>query len=109
MLYIMHFSDQLAISLIPNNLLIGKGTIAELTAVVTGVSTNESNFMYQWKKRDSDSLPDKVSGVNEEVLTIPNVLESDEGQYYCIVTNEWSRSVESDNVSLTTYGTLINR
>ena len=105
----MHFSDQLAISLIPNNLLIGKGTIAELTAVVTGVSTNESNFMYQWKKRGSDSLPDKVSGVNEEVLTIPNVLESDEGQYYCIVTNEWSRSVESDNVSLTTYGTLINR
>ena len=91
----------------PNNLFIGKGTIAELHAVVTGVSTNESNFIYQWKKRDSDSLPDKVSGVNEEVLTIPNVLESDEGQYYCIVTNEWGRSVESDNVTLTTYGTLM--
>ena len=88
----------------PNNLLIGKGTIAKLTAVVTGISTNESNFIYQWKKRGSDSLPDKVSGINEEVLIIPNVLESDEGQYYCIVTNEWGRSMDSNNVTLTTYG-----
>ena len=94
----------MAISLISNNLLIGKGTIAELTAVVTGISTNESNFIYQWKKRGSDSLPDKVSGINEEVLIIPNVLKSDEGQYYCIVTNEWGKSVESDNVTLITYG-----
>ena len=64
--------------------------------------------MYQWKKRGSDSLPDKVSDVNGKVLIIPNVLESDEGQYYCIVTNEWGRSVESDNVTLTTYGMLTN-
>ena len=60
--------------------------------------------MYQWRKRDGD-LPDKVSGVNREVLTIPNVAESDEGQYYCIVTNEWGRSVESNDGSLTVEGT----
>ena len=69
--------------------MIGKGTDAEFAAMVTGISTNESNFMYRWRKRDSDSLPDKVLGVNEEVLIIP---ESDEGQYYCNVTNEWGTS-----------------
>ena len=97
----------MAISLTPNNLLISKGTTAQFTAVATGISTNESNFMYQWRKRDSNSFPDKVSGVNGEVLTIPNVLEFDKGQYYCIITNEWGTSVESDNVTLTTYGMLI--
>ena len=95
----------MSISIIPNNLLIGKGTTAEFTAMATGISTDDNNFIYQWRKRDSNSLPEKVLGVNESVLTIPDVLESDEGQYYCIVTNEWNRSVESDNVALTIYGT----
>ena len=67
-----------------------------------------NDFTYQWKKRGSDGLPNKVSGVNGTVLTIPNVLESDEGQYYCIVTNEWGRSVESDDVTLTVEGTYLH-
>ena len=62
--------------------------------------------MYQWRKRDSGNLPNKVSGVNREVLTILNTFESDEGQYYCIVTNEWGRSVESNNVTLAIFGML---
>ena len=98
----------MTVSLTPNNLLIGKGTTAEFTAVATGISTNESNFMYQWMKKGSDSFPDKVSGVNGEVITIPNVLELDEGQYYCIVTNEWDTRVESNNVTLTVYGMYCN-
>ena len=60
--------------------------------------------MYQWRKRDGD-LPDKVLGVNRKVLTNPNVIESDEGEYYCIVSNEWGRSVESNDGSLTVEGT----
>ena len=79
---------------------VGNGTVATFTAMATGIGT----IKYQWSKRNSKSLPDKVSGVNREVLTIPNVLESDEGQYYCIVTNEWDRSVESNNITLTVYG-----
>ena len=64
--------------------------------------------MYQWKKRGSDSrLPDKVLGVSGEILTIPNALESDEGQYYCIVTNQWNRSVKSNEVTLTVEGMYI--
>ena len=60
-----------------------------------------NNYKYQWKKRGSRSLPAKVSDDNGAVLTIPKLVESDNGQYYCIVTNEWDRSVVSDNMSLT--------
>ena len=73
--------------------------------MATGKSTAENNFIYQWMKKDS-VLSNKVSGVNGSVLTIPNVLESDEGQYYCIVTNEWDRSVESNHVTLAVFGKL---
>ena len=102
----IYFTDQLAVTISPSNLLIGKGTTAQFTAIATGISTTENNFMYQWRKRDSASLPNKVSGVNREVLTILNTFESDEGQYYCIVTNEWGRSVESNNVTLAIFGML---
>ena len=40
------------------------------------------------------------------MLTIPNITESDGGQYYCTVTNEWDRSVTSDEVSLSIFGML---
>ena len=98
------FTDQLSIIITSNNLVIGKGNTAQFNATTSGVSSDESNFIYQWRKRGTDSLPDKVSGVNEEVLMIPNVVESDEGQYYCTVTNEWGRSEESNDTTLTVYG-----
>ena len=100
----MGFTDQLSITIASNNLLIGKGNTAQFNATTSGVSSEENNFMYEWIKRGSDSLPDKVSSINETVLTIPNAAKSDEGQYYCIVTNEWGRSVESSVVTLTVYG-----
>ena len=84
--------------------MIGKGPTVTLNASASGVSTNETNFKYQWRKRDSDSFPDKVSGVNGRVLTIPNVNESDSGLYYCTVTNEWDISLESADVQLTVFG-----
>ena len=91
----------------PAGLEIGKGMTATFTAMATGISTSESNFMYEWKKRDSDNLPDKVLGVNGTVLTIPNVTESDEGLYYCNVTNEWGTSMRSNDVTLSIFGMLI--
>jgi len=62
--------------------------------------------VYHWKKKGSKNLPNKVSGVNETILTIPNLVKSDEGQYYCTVTNEWNRSVESNDVTLIVSGML---
>ena len=62
------------------------------------------NFIYQWKKRGSDFLPTKVLGVDDTLFTIPNLSISDEGDYYCTVTNEWNRIVESDDVTLIVTG-----
>ena len=91
----------------PDELVIGQGRTAKFTATASGINTSENNFMYQWSKRDSSSLPDKVSGARGTVLTIPNVTESDEGKYYCTVTNEWGRSVRSDDVTLSIFGTYV--
>ena len=88
----------------PKDLEIAKGKTAMITAIAGGISTSENKLIYQWRKRNSNTLPGKVSGVNESILTIPDVLESDEGLYYCIVTNEWGRSVESNDTSLTVFG-----
>ena len=65
-----------------------------------------NNFGYQWRKRGSN-IPDKVSGVNETVLAIPNLAKSDGGKYFCIVTNEWGRKVKSNDVMLSVEGTCI--
>ena len=87
---------------------VGKGQTVTLNATASGISTNKSNFIYQWRKRDSSSLPNKVSGVNGRVLTIPNANESDSGLYYCTVTNEWDRSLESANVLLIVFGMYVD-
>ncbi|XP_065918194.1 contactin-3-like isoform X2 [Dysidea avara] len=91
--------DQLSISVTPTNPVIGERGTAQFTATASGV--NMRNFMYQWRKRGSSSLPNKVSGVNGTVLTIPNLVVSDEGVYYCTVTDEWGRSMESNSITLT--------
>ena len=82
---------------------INKGRTAYFTATASGINVN--NYEYQWKKRGSTSLPSKVIGVNGAVLIIPKLTESDKGQYYCIVTNEWGRSLKSNYLTLTVKGT----
>ena len=88
--------------------MIGKGRTANFTATASGISTSKNNFIYQWKKRGSNLLPNKVSDANRTVLTIPNIVKSDEGQYYCIVTNEWGTRVKSSDITLTVYGTYMS-
>jgi len=97
--------DQLYINVTPTSLTVGERGSAQFTAVADGISMK--SFTYQWRKRGIDSLPDKVSGADRTMLTIPNLVKSDEGQYYCIVTNEWSRSVESNDVTLTVEGMYV--
>lgn len=86
----------------PNTTVINEGEFAQFNATPSGKS--EVKYRYHWRKR-GDNLPLKVSGVNEAVLIIPDLSISDEGGYYCIVTNEWKRSVESNTVTLTVKGT----
>ena len=81
--------------------MIGLGGTTQFTA--TGSGVNMQNFVYQWKKQKA-SIPSKVSGVNGAVLTIPYLVESDEGVYYCTVTNEWGNSERSVYVTLSVQG-----
>ena len=101
------YADQLSISVTPiNSVIFEKGT-AQFTATASGI--NMRNFVYQWRKRGNSSLPNKVSGGNGAVLTIPNLVKSDEGQYYCTVTNEWGNSVKSDYITFTVQGLHIRK
>ena len=99
------FTDRLFIAVKPIYTLIGEGQTSQFVAMAGGISTDESNFMYHWKKRGNNHFANKSSSINGAVLTIPNITESDEGLYYCVVTNEWDRSVESNNVTLIVQGT----
>ena len=91
-------------SVIPNNLLIAEGGTAQFN--ITAISIGE--LSYQWKKRNVNRLPEKVLGEDTPVLRIPNLDKSDEGLYYCIVTNVLNISAESINITLTVYGRLVN-
>ena len=84
-------------------MLVNKGETVRFTATASGVGI----LRYQWKKRGVDNLPDKVSGKNTLVLTIPNIDESDAGKYFCVVTNMWNRSVKSSQVKLNIYGMFV--
>ena len=75
---------------------------------VTASGINKENFVYEWRKRDND-LPLKVSGVDQKVLTIPKLLESDEGTYFCTVTNNWSRSMVSNDIRIIVQGIHNNK
>ena len=101
-LHLLHYTDRLSISVIPTSPLICERGIAQLIATTSGV--NKRNFVYQWRKRGSSSLPNKVSVVNGAVLIISNLVPSDEGVYYCNVTNEWGRSKISNDVTLSIQG-----
>ena len=94
----------MAISIISNHSLVNKGETIQFTATASGIGT----LRYQWRKRGVDKLPDKVLGADTLVLTIPNIDKSDEGQYYCIVTDMRNISVKSDHVYLTIYGTYVD-
>ena len=91
------------ISVTPTSSEVGEGATAIFTATASGKKIKK-NFVYQWRKKGSRNLPNKVSGGNGAVLTISDSLKSDEGRYYCTVTNEWDRSVDSDDVTLTVIG-----
>ena len=57
-------------------------------------------FTYQWKKVESDSLPDTASGANSAQLTITSITPSHSGMYYCIVMNQWRNMVQSDSATV---------
>jgi len=98
-------TDQLSIIVGPSDTVYSEGETAQFTATAKGV--RKINFIYEWKKRGRNRLPNKVTGINGPVLTVPNLVNSDEGSYYCTVTNEWNSSVKSNDVVLAVEGTYL--
>ena len=84
--------------------MMSEGGTVTFIAKANGI-TDKKQLMYLWKKNGRNKkLPKKVSGHRSIMLTIPNLIEGDEGQYYCTVTNEWNNSVRSEYVNLTVQG-----
>lgn len=83
--------------------MISEGGTVTFIVEATG-KTDKKQLVYLWEKKGRNRLPNKVAGRRSTMLTIPNLMEDDEGQYYCTVTNEWGNSVRSGFVTLTVQG-----
>ena len=66
---------------------------ATFTAMITGVGS--TNFTYQWRHNGTI-----ISGETEDTLMITNVMESNSGEYECIVTNQFGDTNASPVVML---------
>ena len=67
---------------------------ATFTTMVTGVGSN--SFTYQWRHNGT-----VISGETGDTLVITNVMESDSGNYSCIVVNQLGNTDTSNVVVLT--------
>ena len=103
--YIDTFSISISSPMMNNKLIADEGSTVNFTAVVN--SKYKSNFAYQWQKKGRRRLPNKISSLIRSVLIIPVVLKSDEGKYYCNVTNEWGRTVISKDITLSVKGMYV--
>ncbi|XP_065918658.1 hemicentin-1-like isoform X2 [Dysidea avara] len=91
-------NDKLFINATSPDQVIGEGETVWFTITASGI--NMRNFDYKWEKRGGQ-FSDRVRGINSTTLIIRSTLLSDEGQYYCNVTNEWGNSIRSDDITLT--------
>ena len=67
---------------------------ATFTTMVTGVGSN--NFTYQWRHNGTI-----IIGETGDTLVITNVMESNSGEYECIVDNQLGDTNSSNVVILT--------
>ena len=67
---------------------------ATFTTMVTGVGSN--SFTYQWRHNGTI-----ISEETKDTLVITNVMESNGGNYSCIVNNQLGDTVTSNVVVLT--------
>jgi len=66
---------------------------ATFATIVSGVGVE--NFTYQWRHNGKI-----ITGETRDTLMITNVMESDSGDYECVVTNQYGDSNISDVVVL---------
>ena len=71
-----------------------------LNLSVTASGPGSDQFIYQWRKMDSNTLPNSARRVNTHTLIIPSVNPSDSGSYYCVVANQWGNMMESKKATV---------
>ena len=76
----------------PSNQSVEVTLTATFTTMVTGVGSN--NFNYQWRHNGA------IINGETEYLMITNVMESNSGEYECIVTNQFGDTDISNVVML---------
>ena len=100
---IITFIDYIVITSHPESgVILAKGNTLRLSLITDGPGKN--NFKYQWKKRGSNSLPNRVNGKDTSKITITSVTPSDSGSYYCVVTNQWGNMTTSNDATVTVLG-----
>ena len=77
----------------PSSLSVEVTLNATFTAMVTGVGSD--SFTYEWRHNGAI-----ISGETGDTLMITNVMESDRGEYECIVTNQFGDTDTSSVVVL---------
>ena len=78
--------------------------VKALTSVTFTCSVSDVNGVtYSWNRANGDIPSNRSRGQNTNTLTITRAIPSDEGMYYCIVTNDGG-STSSRSASLTVDG-----
>ena len=78
-----------------------KDTVPGNLVTFTIQATGTEPLYYQWEHKIGDgSEVERFSGANSSTLTIPSVQKSNEGSYYCTVSN-YAGSMMSEYATLT--------
>ena len=70
---------------------------SSVTLSATAEGPGHDHFRYHWKKIGSNSLPSIANGQDTPNLVIAPTAISDNGSYYCMVTNQWANTVRSND------------
>ena len=81
------------VTVAPSNQTVELTHTATFTTTARGVGVD--NFMYQWRHNGTI-----MTGETGDTLVIPNLKESDSGQYDCIVTNQYGDQTLSEVATL---------
>jgi len=92
---IYFLTDQLKIETHPLNTTVGENQDVNFTVAASGIKSSSGRFTYTWHRDKNAQTEAKSFGINSATLLLKNVIEADEGSYYCVVTNEWNHMVTS--------------
>ena len=90
------------LQIVPIPTIVYFGQTAVFFCVATGYYVN-----YQWTI-GSGSFPNKATGINSNILVIPDVRQSDNNTYTCVASNDGG-SVQSNATQLTVIGMHVIR